>query len=78
MIQCCNPKQESFEFPIKDKNVKSPIYIQDYFPKIKDVCALKCKIIEDYKHILAQLECGIQPDLEFILEEISLVYIYEE
>ena len=48
------------------------------FPKIKDICALKCKIVEDYKHILAQLECGIQPDLEFILEEISLVYIYEE
>lgn len=77
MSTCCNPVSKPYEFPIIEKE-SPPIYIQDYFPKIKDLCALKHKTIEDFKHILLQLECGMQPDLEFLLEEISLIYIYEQ
>lgn len=35
--------------------------------------ALKEKIIQDFLDIINKLECGIQPDLENILEEISLI-----
>jgi hypothetical protein len=34
---------------------------------------LKEKIIFDYFKIIDNLECGIRTDLEFLLEEISLI-----
>lgn len=36
---------------------------------------LKQKIIQDYYDIINKLECGIQPDLQNLLEELSLVQI---
>lgn len=75
-MSCCNPKAQQIEFKIEEKENTS-IYIQDYFPE-KDLCALKYKTINDFSNILTQLSCGIQPSLEFLLEEISLIYIYEE
>ena len=74
----CNPIQEPFEFPIIDKNLKQEIHIEDYYPNLCNICELKEKIIYDFYSIISKLNCGIQPDLEFLLEEISMVYIYDE
>lgn len=78
----CIPVQEKFEFPIIDPPDTSNIIhnsslIDDYNPSCANdtICDLKRKIISDFYGILKQLECGSQPDLEFLLQEISLVYI---
>lgn len=44
------------------------------------ICDLKRKVISDVYRLLKQLECGVQPDLELILQEISLIEIntYED
>lgn len=36
---------------------------------------LQKKIICDFQKVVKQLECGIQPDIEIILEEISLIFM---
>lgn len=38
---------------------------------------LKKQIICEYYSIINQLECGIQPDVKLILEEISYIQNYE-
>lgn len=43
-----------------------------------DLLDVKRKIISDTLGVLKQLECGIQPDLEIILEGISLIEIQDE
>ena len=43
-----------------------------------DFCSLKNKIIGEFLDVIKKLECGIQPDLELILQEISLIYIHNE
>lgn len=65
------------EFPIPDSIV---IYPKLNIPKINlnELQSLKDKIICEYYEILRQLECGIQPDIENLLEEISLIDIYYE
>lgn len=69
----CGDAPVPFEFPICDK----PIIISNIdfvLPNSKDKskCLME-KIIQDYFDIINKLECGIQPDLENILEEISLI-----
>ena len=39
----------------------------------EDDCCLMNKIIQEFFDIINKLECGIQPDIENILEEISLL-----
>lgn len=74
---CCNNNlNEQVEFPIEDNNQE--IYINDYYPEVNNLCELKQKIICDFSDIVNKLECGIQPDLEFLLQEISLIYIYND
>lgn len=75
MNRCgCNPKPTQFEFPIEDKEE----FLQCCScHEEKDFCELKNKIICEFFDIINKLECGIQPDLEPILEDISIVYIYE-
>ena len=47
---------------------------QILLPTIKsDYDDLKCQIINEFLQILQQLECGKHPDIEIILEEISLI-----
>lgn len=41
----------------------------------EDFNILQNKIICDFKKVIKQLECGIQPDIEIILEEISLLFM---
>ena len=77
MRQCCNPSPEPFEFPIDSNiitsNVGSDVILQDVL-NCGTICELKQKIICEFYDILHKLECGIQPDLELLLEEISVVY----
>ena len=79
MNRCgCNPIQEPFEFPINKAQTGSyPGYLQELFPIVNNIDELKNKIICEYLGIIDKLECGIQLDLEFLLEEISLVDILE-
>lgn len=44
------------------------------------LCNIKKKVISDICGILKKLECGIQPDLELVLQEISFIEIntYED
>lgn len=79
MTRCgCNPIQEPFEFQIIGKSLGSYTRkLQELFPITTDIDELKDKIIQEYLGIIDKLECGIQTDLEFLLEEISLVDILE-
>lgn len=79
MNRCgCNPIQEPFEFPIigNSKGFFEDKF-QELFPIVNNIDELKDKIICEYIGIIDKLECGIQLDLEFLLEEISLVDILE-
>lgn len=40
-----------------------------------DLCKLQNKVICEFKDVIKQLECGIQPDIETILEDISLIFM---
>ena len=79
MNRCgCNPVWEPFEFPILRNQMDSyKGQLQELFPIINNIEELKRKIICEYLGIIDKLECGIQLDLEFLLEEISLVDILE-
>lgn len=71
----CGPVPEPIEFDI----IENPsIYINSgiILPnKIDNYCCLIKKIIQEYLDIINKLECGIQPDLENLLQEISLIEI---
>ena len=64
------------EYEIKDSPKSHPKVHLEIFNNL-DIQELKDKVICEYERIIHQLECGIQPDLEFLLEEISLIDIYE-
>lgn len=73
----CNPIPVPYEFPINDSissNIGSDVIFESIDLNQGTICELKQKIICDFYNILRKLECGIQPDLEFLLEEISVVY----
>lgn len=65
------------EFPIPDSIVMYP-KLNLVRQSIDEIECLKKKVICEYNEILRQLECGIQPDIENLLEEISLIDIYYE
>ena len=69
----CGDIPDPFEFKIYDK----PIVVSNInflLPNTTDRNrCLKEKIIQDYFDIINKLECGIQPELENILEEISVI-----
>ena len=73
---CQEITNDPFEFEIKDELV---YFYSDYnlLPDIKnnDLDKLQKRIICDFTKVIRQLECGIQPDIEIILEEISLIYM---
>lgn len=74
---CNNVSTRPFEFQISENSLinhkQYPDLIQ--IPYEDRLCELKEKAICNYTDILDQLDCGIQPDLEFLLEEISLIDI---
>lgn len=69
------------DFRLKEFEILDPIIKQlNVHLDISDVSnlqELKEKVICEYFKIINQLECGTQPDLEFLLEEISLIDIQE-
>lgn len=73
----CIQLQEKYEFPIIEEinNITNVINVTEGCPD--GLCELKQKIICEFLDIINKLQCGIQPDLELLLEEISIVYIYE-
>ena len=77
--KCCKPIIPIFEYNISDdifipsvKDIKIPI------TRETDIDLLKDKIICEYKLIISELEKGHKPDLEFLLEEISVVDLENE
>ena len=78
MNRCgCNPIQEPFEYQIPDIYLNRHKEYKELFPISNNIQKKKKKIICEYLGIIDKLECGIQLDLEFLLEEISLVDIIE-
>ena len=75
----CNPVPVPFEFQISESPLRKKFLkgLPELFPIEHDLCELKQKIIQEYLQIIDKLECGIQEDLEFLLEEISLIDIME-
>lgn len=73
---CSNPYDNKvIESPIEEIP-ESKIYLGNYCVEVNNLKELKLKIIQDFLNIVNKLECGTQPDLEFLLQEISLVDIY--
>lgn len=71
----CGPVPEPIEFEITGT---PSVYINGgvILPnKTDNSCCLAEKIIQEYSDIINKLECGIQPDLENLLQEISLMEI---
>ena len=76
MSQCCNPTTQPIEFPIIDKFEPIIPYEEECSCLTEEeICELKQKIICEYWDIIHKLNCGINIDLNFILQEISQVYI---
>lgn len=73
---CSQITYEPFEFKISDCKPQTCSNCK-LLPNTIDsnLNELKNKIICDFQNVVKQLECGIQPDIELILEEISLIYI---
>lgn len=77
--KCCGPIIPIFEFEINNdifipnvKDINLPIIPET------DIDLLKDKIICEYKLIISELEKGHKPNLEFLLEEISVVDLENE
>ena len=77
--KCCPPIIPIFEFDLTDdifipsvNDINIPITPET------DIDLLKDKIICEYKLIISELERGHRPDLEFLLEEISVVDLENE
>ena len=55
----------------------------DYVSKLsnsylnQDVDALKQKVISEFKQLLKKIRKGYRPDYEFILQEISLIELWQ-
>lgn len=76
---CSKISNEPYEFKIGDCD--KPLTYSNYQIQLlpnendEDWCRLTNKVIGDFLKVIKQLECGIQPDIEIILEEISLIYM---
>lgn len=70
----CGPVQEPFEFIIESTSTLYTNINNVILPNEtnRDNCLIE-KIIYDFFNVIDKLECGIQPDLENILQEISLI-----
>lgn len=77
-MNCCKPIIPFFEFEISEDIIISNK--NDLIPVIPEtnIELLKDKVICEYKKIISLLENGKKPNLEFLLEEISLIDIEKE
>lgn len=77
--KCCKPILPIFEYNLNDdifisgsKDIELSIVPET------DIDLLKDKIICEYKSIISELERGHRPNLEYLLEEISVVELENE
>ena len=71
----CNPPVENGSIVIEIEKRK-PSYRGIKLPNSTDKTEeLKCEIIQDFLDVVDNLECGIQPDLQELLEELSILEI---
>ena len=80
MNRCgCNPIQEPFEYSLNPNLKRTNNYkFNELFPIQIDRDKLKDKLICEFEEILDKLECGLHPDLEPLLEDLSWIYIKEK
>lgn len=80
MNRCgCNPVSEPFEYTIKQNlGKKANGNFKELFPLEVNLDELKENLICEFEEILDKLECGLHPDLEFLLRDISQIYIKEK
>lgn len=79
MNRCgCNPIPEPFEYPLQNLGIKVKGKFKELFPLEPDLDKLKEKLICEFEEILNKLECGLHPDLEFFLQDLSWIYIKEK
>lgn len=73
---CREISHEPIEFEIQKRPQVyvncGPLLPNDNEP---DLCELQSKVICDFKNVIKQLECGEKPDIENILEQISLIFM---
>lgn len=73
---CREISHEPIEFEIQKRPQVyvncGPLLPNDNEP---DLCELQSKVICDFKDVIKQLECGKKPDIENILEQISLIFM---
>ena len=72
---CKKSIDEPYEYTI-EPTIKQDLIVEDFYQEPENLCKLKYKVIQEFSDIINKLECGQKPDLEFLLEEISLIYIY--
>lgn len=80
MNRCgCNPISEPFEYSLNPNLKRTNNYkFNELFPIQIDREKLKDKLICEFEEILDKLECGLHPDLEPLLEDLSWLYIKEK
>lgn len=78
--RCCKPIIDPYEYEIRDGDLLIPSNLKKFILPIKesDIQLLKDKTICDMQNIIAQLERGIQPNLEILLEQISAITLEQE
>lgn len=80
MNRCgCNPVPKPFEYTIEEnsrKKIRGDF--KELFPIEINLDKLKEKLICEFEETLDKLECGLHPDLEFLLQDISWIYIKEK
>ena len=81
MNKCgCPPIKEKFEYPITELNSYQSYFTNSnfsLFPRSCTIDDLKRKVVKEFYGILNKLQCGIYQNLDFLLDEISLIDKYK-
>ena len=74
---CREISHEPIEFKIDECHPQVYASCGPLLPNSNEIdwCKLQSKVICGFQKVIKQLECGIQPDIEIILEEISLIFM---
>lgn len=74
---CREISHEPIEFKIDECHPQVYASCGPLLPNSNEIdwCKLQSKVICGFEKVVKQLQCGIQPDIEIILEEISLIFM---
>lgn len=79
MRRCCPPIIPIIEYDLPEEDSNILVKTKSGFPISQtDICELKDQVICEYLRILSELEIGRHPDIEILLEKISLIEIEKE